>query len=96
MPDNSTVPKSAGKRQPPGGSRKGKPNKVTKELKDMILGALDDAGGQEYLAKQATENPSAFMALVGKVLPVTLKGEGQNGALVVTIKDYTGRKNAAD
>jgi hypothetical protein len=35
----------------------------------MILGALDDAGGQDYLAEQAYNNPSAFMALLGKVLP---------------------------
>ena len=28
-----------------GASRKGKPNKVTKALKEMILGALSDAGG---------------------------------------------------
>lgn len=58
-----------------GGSRKGVPNKLTKALKDMILGALDDAGGQAYLARQAEENPPAFMTLVGKVLPVTLAGD---------------------
>lgn len=52
-----------------GGSRKGIPNKVNKELKDMILGALSDAGGQDYLMRQANENPSAFLSLVAKVLP---------------------------
>ena len=35
----------------------------------MILGALDKSGGQEYLEKQATENPNAFMTLLGKILP---------------------------
>ena len=55
-----------------GGSRKGVPNKVTAELKDMILGALDDAGGQAYLARQAEDNPNAFLTLVGKVLPMTV------------------------
>lgn len=35
----------------------------------MILGALDDAGGQEYLQRQADENPTAFLSLIGKVLP---------------------------
>ena len=54
------------------GRTKGVPNKVTKELKEMILGALDDAGGQAYLAKQAEENPNAFLTLVGKVLPMTV------------------------
>ena len=67
--------------KPPGGSRKGKPNRVTKQLKDMILGALDDAGGREYLTRQAEENPGPFMALLGKVLPTTL--EGGSTAIVI-------------
>lgn len=57
-----------------GGSRKGKPNKATAALKDLILGALNDVGGQEYLAQQAAENPKAFMSLVGRVLPYQLTG----------------------
>ena len=52
-----------------GGSRKGVPNKITKELKDIIRGALDDAGGQGYLTRQAEENPNAFLTLVGKIVP---------------------------
>ena len=55
-----------------GGSRKGIPNKINAELKEMILGALDDAGGQTYLAQQARENPTAFLTLLGKVLPMSL------------------------
>lgn len=68
-----------------GGRQKGTPNKITKELKDMILGALNDAGGQEYLATQAVLNPGPFMALVGKVLPTTIKGQGADGALVIQV-----------
>lgn len=52
-----------------GGRQKGTPNKINAELKDMILGALDDAGGQKYLLAQAHENPNAFLTLVGKTLP---------------------------
>lgn len=36
-----------------GGSRKGVPNKLTADLKAMILGALDKAGGEKYLLTQA-------------------------------------------
>lgn len=61
-----------------GASRKGRPNKTTKELKDMILGALDKAGGEEYLAKQALMNPSAFMSLIGKVLPRDISAKVSN------------------
>lgn len=82
MSDNSTVPGSA-RRRPPGGSRKGIPNKATKALKDMILGALDGAGGQTYLQEQAEENPKAFLTLVGKVLPMQIEGSGEGGAIIV-------------
>ena len=58
-----------------GGRRKGTPNKLNADIKAMILGALDDAGGQEYLAKQAKENPTAFLTLVGKVLPLQVTGK---------------------
>lgn len=81
MSDDSKVPKSADARRPPGGSRKGSPNKVTKELKDMILQALEDAGGVQYLTDRARDprTASAFMTLVGKTLPMTVKGPGENG-----------------
>src|SRR5215468_9757638 len=58
-----------------GGRQKGTPNKMSKALKDMVLGALDDVGGQEYLARMSQEQPGAFMTLLGKVLPTTLAGE---------------------
>lgn len=67
-----------------GHNRKGVPNKVNKALKDMILGALHNAGGEEYLTQQAENNPNAFMALVGKVLPVELKNQVEGG-MTVTI-----------
>ena len=55
-----------------GGSRKGRPNKETKALRELILGALDKVGGEDYLARQAEDNPSAFLSLIGRVLPTTL------------------------
>jgi hypothetical protein len=69
--------------RPPGGSRKGKPNKVTKALKEMILAALDQVGGQDYLAERASKNPTAFLALIGRVLPTTLTGDGAQPITVV-------------
>ncbi len=82
-----TVPKSAGKRpQPKGGSRKGIPNRVTADVKAMILEALDKAGGVYYLLAQSETNPSTFMALVGKVLPLTLSGDPDNPLKVESIE----------
>jgi hypothetical protein len=61
-----------------GGRKKGTPNKITGDLKAMILGALDKAGGIDYLHRQAGENPSAFLTLVGKVLPLQVAGDPEN------------------
>lgn len=58
-----------------GGRKKGTPNKMTGALKEMILGALEEAGGQKYLLSCAKKNPAAFMVLLGKVLPTTLVGD---------------------
>lgn len=68
MGESRKVGSSAGNRGM--GRKKGVPNKFTAEVKDMILQALDKAGGVEYLARQAEENPGPFMTLVGKVLPM--------------------------
>lgn len=83
------VPKTVGKRpQPKGGSRKGKPNKATALIKDMIEGALHDVGGREYLIKQAKENPVAFMGLIKAVLPkdITVGGPGGGSITIEVIK----------
>lgn len=58
-----------------GGRQKGTPNKTNADLKNMILNALDNKGGVKYLMRQADENPTAFMSLVGKVLPMTVAGD---------------------
>jgi hypothetical protein len=35
----------------------------------MINNALHLVGGEDYLVRQAGENPVAFMGLIGKILP---------------------------
>lgn len=67
-----------------GGRKKGTPNKVTGQLKEMILQALDESGGVKYLKKQAVKNPTAFLSLVGKVLPLQVTGD-DGGPLVVEV-----------
>lgn len=68
----------------PAGRPKG-PNKVTTQLKEAILLAAEQAGGKDglvgYLVNQAKKNPNAFMPLLGRVLPLTIKAEGE---IVVT------------
>lgn len=74
-----------------GGRTKGTPNKFTALLKDDILGAAEDAhpkGRRAYLTHQAQENPTAFLTLLGKVLPMQVTGE-DGGAirLIVSAED---------
>jgi hypothetical protein len=69
------------------GRKKGVPNKINSDLKEMILGALSDVGGRDYLALRAKDTPAAFLTLVGKVLPMQLAGEGGGP---VTINLITG------
>lgn len=74
----------AGKGKPKtGGRQKGTTNRLTADVKAMVLEALDQAGGVGYLLIQAQSNPSAFMTLVGKVLPLTLTGDKDNPLEVV-------------
>ena len=58
------------------GKPKGAVSKNTKEIKDMILAALDKSGGVDYLVARANDpkTASAFLGLVGKVLPMQLTG----------------------
>lgn len=81
MTEKQTLEIGKGKAGP--GRPKGVPNKITTDLKRAILEAAEAAGGEGgtagYLARQADENPAAFMTLLGKVLPTTLTGPGDNG-----------------
>jgi hypothetical protein len=59
------------------------PNQLNADVKQMILEALHHAGGAEYLCMQAYDNPKAFLTLVGRVLPMTVAGDGDNPLQVV-------------
>ena len=56
-------------RGPGPGRPAGSPNKITGDMRAMILQAFEKAGGADWLARQADENPVAFMGLLGKLLP---------------------------
>lgn len=73
------MPPNAGKGRPAG-----VPNKNTTALKDMILGALDKAGGIDYLYSQAQANPGPFMTLIGKVLPLQVTGANDGPVMIIT------------
>lgn len=78
MANNKVKPCNAGK-----GRGKGNLNKNTAAIKDMIDKALREAGGVEYLKIQALENPSAFLGLIGKILPKDINVGGQSGNPII-------------
>jgi hypothetical protein len=59
----------------------------------MILGALDDLGGQAWLMEQAKADPRAFMSLLGRILPsevaldATVTATGMPTKIIRTIVD---------
>ena len=61
---------NAGKGRP-----RGVPNKTTSAMRELVLQALDEAGGVEYLARMAEEQPVAFLGLVGRLLPLEARIE---------------------
>lgn len=85
----TTTPKPRSRPPAAGNGRpKGAVNKITKDIREMIRQALDDAGGSKYLLEQAKENPVAFMGLVGKIVPkeVEAKISGELGVRSIQVE----------
>lgn len=64
------------------GRPKGSLDKGNALIREMVVDALNKAGGIGYLTAKAKSHPVAFMALLGKVLPVQVTGEGGGPILV--------------
>lgn len=82
-------PKGTPKVPNSGGSRKGCPNKATAQLKEMILGALAAKGDQAWFEARMDDQPVAFMALLGKILPSEMTATLQNpdgGPFSITVR----------
>lgn len=75
----STVFKK-GEKRPGQGRPKGALNKNNQQIRDMIAQALDGVGGVDYLmdCAQDPKTKSAFLGLIGKVMPVQLQGDKEN------------------
>jgi hypothetical protein len=80
-----TRPPAAGKGRP-----KGAENKVTREVKEMVLMALDKAGGINYLVDRALDTPASFLALVGRIIPQQI-----NATIKRNISEFTDEELAA-
>ena len=86
-----------GQNKPEGSGRPaGGINKTTALIKTMVMTALEkqtlgEGGGAEYLRIMATQEPRAFLGLIGKLLPAELRVDGGGGIPLVLFRNYTGR-----
>jgi hypothetical protein len=94
-PDNETLKIGQGKPGP--GRPKGSPNKTTALLKDAILQAAQEAGGEggmiAYLTMQAKNNPGPFLSLLGKVIPMQISGDSDNPLYIAVVERRVVRPN---
>lgn len=67
------------------GRPKGIPNKLTREVKDVIAKCFSDIGGAAEFAKWARNNRTEFYKLYSKMLPIQLQGSGAGGKIEVVI-----------
>lgn len=75
MTTPSTVFKK-GEKRPNQGRPRGVLNKNNQQIRDIIVQTLDNLGGTEYLMEVARSHPAAFMALIGKTMPLQVTGDG--------------------
>jgi hypothetical protein len=69
-----------------GGRKKGTSNKFTKNVREAILAAFEEAGGVDYLRRVAKEDPKTFCTLLGKTMSTVVAGdEDKPQVLGVTI-----------
>jgi hypothetical protein len=66
-----------GGKRPGSGRKKGGTNKVTADVKQAIMEAFSALGGAKYLCAVAREDPKAFCALLGKLIPVKVAGDAE-------------------
>lgn len=64
--------------RPGSGRPKGSLDQGNAAIRELIIQALTDVGGVDYLASVAKSHPPAFLSLIGKVMPLQVTGaEGQ-------------------
>lgn len=74
-----------GGKRPGAGRPKGSLDKGGKLIREMVVEALDGAGGVAYLQATALSHQAAFLTLLGKVLPIQVTGE-DGGAVKHSIR----------
>lgn len=79
-----------------GGRKKGTPNKISRDVKEMLLVAFTKLGADEFLIKQGKRNPKSFLSLLGRVIPTQVTGPNDGPIQVVQQKLMGGLSNLSD
>ena len=62
-----------------GGRKKGTPNSVSnKSVREALLTAFHQAGGEKYLRMIAQQYPAVFCSMLAKTMPVVMAGDEDN------------------
>jgi hypothetical protein len=62
-----------GGRREGAGRPKGALNVHTRKIKEAVLNAFEEVGGEKWLVKLAQEDPKTFCALLAKLIPAEVK-----------------------
>jgi len=86
----------------PGPSRKGKPNKITRSVREAferVFLSLQENDGPASLAKWADRHPAAFYQLAARLIPAEMNIGLTTGALaerLIEARKRTGKVDADD
>lgn len=75
MPKQDTQFKKGQPRPKGAGRKKGQANRMTVAVKEAIMNAFEEVGGEKYLVNVAHNDPKTFCTLLGKILPAEIKAE---------------------
>ena len=74
------------------GRPKGVPNKISKNLKDAVLAALNHGEGAEaFFLQRKEEDPNAFMAFLKGILPSEVQVTGKDGEKLAITVNFVGK-----
>lgn len=73
-------PKVSGRggKRPGAGRPKGSLDKGNAAIRELIVQSLNGLGGVEYLQRVAETHPAAYLALIGKTMPLQVQGDAAN------------------
>ena len=86
----SNVIKRRGGARPGSGRPKGSIDKGNAMIRELVVQALSEVGGSDYFVRVSESHPAAFMALIGKVMPVQIEGSGGGPVQAVTRIELVG------